>query len=65
MVACSFNRSISYFLVYSISYNRPISRFFSMNFQRFSLFFGLSMGIVNPAASATLTLLYTFGLIAN
>lgn len=65
MVACSASLSISSYLVSSICYTRNISRFFSMSFHLFSLFFGLSIGIVKPAASATLTLLWTFGLIAN
>jgi len=57
IVACSANLSISSYFVSSIYCTKNISRFFSMSYQRFSLFFGLSMGIVKPAASATLTLL--------
>jgi len=65
IVACSANLSISSYLVSSICYTRNISRFLAIRSQRFSLFFGLSIGIVNPAASATPTFDYTLGLIAS
>jgi hypothetical protein len=57
IVACSVSRSISSLFVSSIYCTRNISLFFSINFQRFSLFLGRSIGIVNPEASATFTLL--------
>jgi len=65
IVACSASLSISSYFVSSICCTRNISRFFSMSYHLFSLFLGLSIGIVNPAASATLTFDWTFGLIAN
>jgi len=65
MVARSASLSISSYLVSSIYWTWNISLFFSINVQRSSLFLGLSIGMVKPAASATLTLLWTFGLIAN
>ena len=65
MVACSASLSISSCFVSSIYWTKNISLFFSMSFHLFSLFLGLSMGIVKPAASATLTLLWTLGLIAS
>ena len=55
IVACSASLSISSYFVSSICCTRNISRFFSMSYHLFSLFLGLSIGIVNPAASATLT----------
>ena len=65
IVAISASLSISVYLTSSIYWTRPISRFFSISCQRFSRFLGLSIGIVNPADSATLTLLCTFGLMAS
>lgn len=65
MVAISASLSISVCLTSSIYWTRPISRFFSISYHLFSRFFGLSIGIVKPAASATFTLLYTLGLMAS
>ena len=65
IVAISASLSISVCLTSSIYWTRPISRFFSISCHRFSRFLGLSIGIVNPAASATFTLLWTLGLMAS
>lgn len=65
MKAWSSSLWISLYLVSSICYTKNISRFLSINLYLFSLFFGLSIGIVNPAASPTLILFCTLGLIAN
>ena len=61
MNTCYVILSISSLSVSSICWTRKNS----ISFYLFSLFLGLLMGIVKPAASATLTLLCTFGLIAN
>jgi len=63
--ACSSSLLISLFLVSSICWTKNISRFFSINFQRFSRFLGRSIGTVYPAASATFTFDWRLGLIAS